>query len=392
MSQSRKEKMEGNRATSLAWKMNLANQWRRFLDFILAGILFFVFACILWAVNAEQLDEAAFLQFFESLKKPYLWSVGLMFLWWAVGFLNGTDWFRPYLKSLDELALAAEEISKKGSTIQGLSDLEEAIEHVSGTSPKLVLESGDAELKSLEAAINNMLRRLHSSYRQQIRFVDDASHELRTPIAVIQGYINMLDRWGKSDPQILEEGIEAIKAEAEHMNILVEQLLFLARGDAGRQKFELKECNLPGMMEEIAEESRMIDEKHRYELQISDCMIAMGDYAMLKQSVRILIDNASKYSQENTKISLRLYRRAEGEVCIEVQDQGSGISKQDIDHIFERLYRGDPARNSKSGGSGLGLAIADWIVRRHSGRIEVLSYEGIGSRFTIVIPEKTIAV
>ena len=83
-----------------------------------------------------------------------------------------------------------------------------------------------------------MLKRLHNSYRQQIRFVDDASHELRTPIAVIQGYINMLDRWGKSDENILEESITAIKSEAAHMNTLVEQLLFLARGDAGRQKFQ----------------------------------------------------------------------------------------------------------------------------------------------------------
>ena len=102
--------------------------------------------------------------------------------------------------------------------------------------------------------------------RQQSRFVNDASHELRTPIAVIQGYANMLERWGKTDEKILDEGIGAIKNEAEHMNYLVEQLLFLARGDSGRTALNKQPVMTNDLMREIYEESLMIDEKHRYRL------------------------------------------------------------------------------------------------------------------------------
>lgn len=194
------------------------------------------------------------------------------------------------------------------------------------------------------------------------------------------------------------------------MNTLVEQLLFLARGDAGRQKFEPEPVDLLVMMEEIVEESQMIDPDHRYELQVSENIQIQADYAMLKQSVRILIDNAAKYSEQGSRIRMRLYTReihsakeaysgkengsdkeihpTEGkkQVCIEVQDHGMGIGKQDMVHMFERLYRGDPARNSKTGGSGLGLSIARWIVEKHGGFFEVLSYEDIGTRITIVLP------
>lgn len=353
---------------------------------------------------------APFGQLLLSVRLPYLAGIGVAILWWAVGFVNGAQSYRKYLKPIDEIALAAEEISSKSITPERFSNLEEAIEHIDGSSPELMLNTGDSDLQGLEAAINNMLKRLHNSYRQQIRFVDDASHELRTPIAVIQGYINMLDRWGKSDESILEESIAAIKLEAEHMNTLVEQLLFLARGDAGRQKFTPETLNLLQMVEEIAEESRMIDPDHKYELQVSENVEIQADYAMLKQSVRILVDNAAKYSSANSRIRIRLYVRkhdnsakygAFGEdqkseifsgpsiprqVCIEVQDHGMGIGKKDITHIFERLYRGDPARNSKTGGSGLGLSIARWIVEKHGGFFEVISYEDIGTRITIVLP------
>ena len=125
---------------------------------------------------------------------------------------------------------------------------------------------GDQELQGIEAAMNNLLRRMHESYQQQARFVNDASHELRTPIAVIQGYANMLDRWGREDESVLNESITAITHEADHMNQLVEQLLFLARGDSGRTKLKQEPINPGPMMQEIYEESLMIDENHPYRL------------------------------------------------------------------------------------------------------------------------------
>ena len=100
---------------------------------------------------------------------------------------------------------------------------------------------------------------MRESHRQQERFVSDASHELRTPIAVIQGYVNMLDRWGKDDEQVLKESIEALKNESEHMKNLVEQLLFLARGDSGRNTLHIEDLNLTEMVSDVMEESAMID-------------------------------------------------------------------------------------------------------------------------------------
>ncbi|MDY4969561.1 MAG: HAMP domain-containing sensor histidine kinase [Lachnospiraceae bacterium] len=434
------------RSGSIAWKLNLASQRRKFCSLIFTAIFIFIVIMLVWFFTSKQILLPSGAKVVQgalegSLKKPetlkyiftdgsgirytaelgrFLLSIRIPFLavfagallWWAVGFLNGTESYRKYLKPIDELALAAEEISSKNMMEERFSSLEEAIEHIDGTSPELMINTGDSDLQGLEAAINNMLKRLHNSYRQQIRFVDDASHELRTPIAVIQGYINMLDRWGKSDENILEESIAAIKSEAEHMNTLVEQLLFLARGDAGRQKFEPESVDLLSMMEEIADESRMIDPEHRYELQVSEAVEIQADYAMLKQSVRILIDNAAKYSPAGSRIRIRMYTRSDGrqgghkhdsssqtagrqdidglygsrQVCIEIQDNGMGIGKKDVGHIFERLYRGDPARNSRTGGSGLGLSIARWIVEKHKGFFEVISYEEIGTRITIVLP------
>lgn len=433
-----------NRSSSIAWELNLANQWRRLGSLFFSAIFILVVIFLVWFLTVEQMllpdgadaarrifegdintwksieyvlvdaagvrYAAPFGRFLSLVRVPFLAGLGISLAWWAAGFVNGAQSYRKYLKPIDEIALAAEEISSKSITPERFSNLEEAIEHIDGSSPELVLNTGDSDLQGLEAAINNMLKRLHNSYRQQIRFVDDASHELRTPIAVIQGYINMLDRWGKSDENILDESISAIKSEAEHMNTLVEQLLFLARGDAGRQKFTPEPVSLLSMMEEIAEESRMIDPKHKYELKVSDHPVIQADYAMLKQSVRILIDNAVKYSPEGSRIRMRLYVRGtddsgryygfgeNGElagsgsspsphqICIEVQDHGMGIGKKDVSHIFERLYRGDPARNSKTGGSGLGLSIARWIVEKHGGFFEVISYEEIGTRITIVLP------
>ena len=119
-------------------------------------------------------------------------------------------------------------------------DLENAIEHISPTQPGERLQTGARELTGLENAVNGLLVRMRESYRQKAQFVSDASHELRTPIAVIQGYAHLLARWGKDDSQVLDESIAAIQSESDYMKKLVEELLFLARGEIGRNPFEPK--------------------------------------------------------------------------------------------------------------------------------------------------------
>lgn len=297
---------------------------------------------------------------------------------------------RKLLKPLDKIAHEMQEISRLQTDSaryeDRLHDLEDAIAHLSPTHPGAKLRTGAQELNGLENAINGLLVRMHESYRQQAQFVSDASHELRTPIAVIQGYAHMLARWGKDDAQVLEESIAAIRSESDYMKKLVEELLFLARGEIGRNPYDPKPLSLTGLLREVCQESSMIDADHSWDFQDDAEISVTADADMLKQCARVLCENARKYTPTGGQILLAASDDGEW-IRFSVTDEGIGISREDIPHVFDRFYRSDPARGRNSGGSGLGLAIARWIVERHGGYFEVLSREGIGSRFTVSLPK-----
>lgn len=234
-----------------------------------------------------------------------------------------------------------------------------------------------------------MLNRINSSYQAQVRFVSDASHELRTPIAVIQGYVNLLDRWGKDDPEVMQEAINAIKAEAENMKELIEQLLFLARSDNETINLQLESFDCCDVVDEVVKETQMIDINHKFEIDLNRPAYVNGDRQLLKQAIRIFVDNSIKFTPAGNKITLRVGKR-EKEIYIVIQDSGIGIDPKDLPYIFDHFYRSDESRARKTGGTGLGLSIAKWIVERHGGYIEVLSRVNIGTRFTIVLPAEEI--
>ena len=334
----------------------------------------------------------------------YVTVVGMILLWISNAFI--TMFSRLFSKAqisrqlapLSNLAQTAIKFSSESNPDTGytagsdsfdekqIHNLESAIDSIEAESPDAQLHTGDKDLQGLEDAINSLIKRTRDSYSQQIRFVSDASHELRTPIAVVKGYTDMLDRWGKKDEKILDESISAIKTETEHMNKLVEQLLFLARGDSGRQKLSFEKFSLSDMLREVYEESVMIDSGHKWEISAIDEIVAQGDAAMLKQATRILVDNAAKYTPEGNKIILKAMTDKNGAPIIVVQDNGIGIAGQDMSHIFDRFYRSDPARGRAQGGTGLGLSIAKWIVDRHNGYFEIVSREEIGTRISIHLP------
>lgn len=292
---------------------------------------------------------------------------------------------RKHLRPLDEIAQAAMDLSNIDVTSdERFAKLESAIDRLSPADDGEVLSTGDAELEGLEGAVNNMIGRMRDAYRQQARFVSDASHELRTPIAVIKGYADMLDRWGKEDEAILEESIAAIKVESDNMQHLVEQLLFLARGDSGRTPVEKTDFSLTDMMKEVCSESAMIDETHTYRLDAAEDVQVYGDASLLKQTARILIENAKKYSPEGTRIVLAV-KTKDGRPCFSIEDSGIGMDREAQAHIFERFYRADDSRARSSGGTGLGLAIAKWIVDRHGGYFEVVSRKDIGTRISVIL-------
>ena len=205
--------------------------------------------------------------------------------------------------------------------------------------------------------------------------------------------MNMLDRWGKDDRGVLEESIAALKAEGAHMQELVEQLLFLARGDSGRNTLELALANVAGLVAEVADESAMIDADHSYELGFDRAAtrdvryVVTGDASMLKQSVRVMVQNAARYSAAGTTVTLGV-SADDGSVAYSVRDEGIGMSPEDASHVFERFWRADSAREASKEGTGLGLAIARWIVDEHHGTIDLVSSEGVGSRFTVRIPRR----
>jgi len=300
--------------------------------------------------------------------------IGLLLSW-----RKNERYLRRVLSPIDEMAMAAEKLSH-GIDEQRLLDAELAINKVNASGD--IVKIGDDDLKGLEASINNLLNRLRRSYEEQSRFVDDASHELRTPIAVIQGYAAMLDRWGKDDPQTRDESIHAILEESEHMQTLVEQLLFLARGDGGRQKLQFENTDASALMQEIRKEYELIDEDHEYSYSGEAAHIS-ADPAMLKQALRILTDNAKKYTPKGGKI--KLFVKTEGEnVLLGVQDEGIGIGAEEAAHMFERFFRGEAVRGT-SPGSGLGLSIAKWIVQHHGGSIDAVGFKDVGTRVAITL-------
>ena len=309
--------------------------------------------------------------------------LGLQLLGQILSYFREDMDIRRILAPINEIALRADELSRLSFTEDKYQVIEDALEHIHPGEDG-PLSFGDTDLMGVEAAMNNLLLRTRDTIRQQNRFVNDASHELRTPIAVIQGYASMLDRWGKNDEKILEESIAAIRNEADHMNYLVEQLLFLARGDSGRTALKRQAVSTGDLMREIYEESLMIDENHRYRLlESGESREAEIDPGLMKQAVRILIDNAAKYTPKGEEILLSYGITDKGNPYLQVQDQGQGISGEEVPHIFERFFRADEARTTA--GTGLGLSIAKWIVDKHGGHFEVLTVKDLGTRIRIVL-------
>ena len=251
-------------------------------------------------------------------------------------------------------------------------------------SERINVEGTRSELRELALVINDMLDRIETAYDGQKQFVSDASHELRTPIAVIQGYAGMLERWGKDDAAVRDEAIGAISKEAANMKELVEKLLFLARHDKQTLRMQSELVDLRALAEDAVRETRMIVSDREIETgEMQDARV-LGDATALKQALRIFIDNACKYTPPGGTVTVACRRGGLG-VLLSVADTGCGIPASELERIFDRFYRVDDSRGSVPG-HGLGLSIARIIAVNHGGKIHVLSREGAGSEFTLDLP------
>lgn len=248
-------------------------------------------------------------------------------------------------------------------------------------SQRILTEGPEDEMMELTVTFNSMIDRLETAFQRQNQFVSDASHELRTPIAVIQGYANLINRWGKSDPAVLQESIDSILSETEHMSALIRRLLFLAKSDQNKLHAQKESISLNDIAAELVREIGLLEPTREVVYQEDAKVTLWADYDLIKQLLWIHGENALKYTQDGGKITVRVWKdKKYGYVSI--ADDGIGISKEDCAKIFDRFYRADKSRNKEISGTGLGLAIARWIMECHDGEILLESELGKGSVFT----------
>jgi len=241
------------------------------------------------------------------------------------------------------------------------------------------------EIGDLLKMYNAMMNELQISFAQQQQFVADASHELRTPIQAIEGHLSLLKRWGKDDPEILEESIDTSLTEIARMRKMIEELLELARRE---EKDIDSEADAVAVIEAVIEETRVLHPEARIMLskegEIGRIFITEN---ALSQIVRNIIENAIRYCEIVPEIQISLAVSGK-EVLMCVEDNGIGIAEENIPFIFDRFYRVDEARNRQIGGTGLGLSITKMLLEKYNGSVEVKSRKNVGTVFFMKFPLK----
>jgi heavy metal sensor kinase len=248
------------------------------------------------------------------------------------------------------------------------------------------LRTGD-ELQSLSETLNEMFGRLERAFKRVTQFTADASHELRTPVALMRTRTEIALRKERSEADY-RETIVRIHQELERTSTLIENLMTLARADSGNEAMQVASTNLNEVLLEITEPARLLAQGKsiHYEQRLPETPLHVnGNAPSLRRLFLILIDNAVKYTPSEGRI-LVVLDASDGAAVTEIRDTGVGISSSDLPHIFERFYRADESRSRESGGTGLGLSIAKWIVEAHQGKISVASKVGEGSVFRVQIP------
>jgi signal transduction histidine kinase len=232
-----------------------------------------------------------------------------------------------------------------------------------------------------------MFARLERAFKRVTQFTADASHELRTPIALMRTRTEVALRKQRSEAEY-RETLLRINQELERTSALIENLMTLARADAGSEALQVAPTNLNELLLEISETARLLAEGKsiQYDQRLPKTPLCVtGNAPSLRRLFLILIDNAVKYTPHDGRISVVL-ETSDGAAVTEIRDTGVGISPEDLPHIFERFYRADESRSRESGGTGLGLSIAQWIAEAHHGKISVASKVGEGSVFRLQIP------
>ncbi len=254
----------------------------------------------------------------------------------------------------------------------------------SGTYEKIAISvDGKDELAQMGRTFNDMMEQLEQNYKKQEQFVSNASHELKTPLTVIESYSRLLSRRGFENREVAEEAVEAILSESVRMKEMIAQMLELAKSN-GPLTFEFAETEIYALVEKTVQPMRHAYAR-AFSIEGKKPLMLKTDENRLKQLLFILLDNARKYSEGEVKTIIHDH---EDSVGISVMDYGNGIPEQHLPHIFDRFYRVDEDRNRKTGGTGLGLAIAKEIAEGLGAELKIESIVGMGTTIRILIPKK----
>jgi len=246
--------------------------------------------------------------------------------------------------------------------------------------------SGKDELGQLASTLNRMLTRLEEAFKREKQFTADASHELRSPLGIIQGEATLALKKDRN-PEEYRKSLEAIAKETENMSSILKKLLFLARNEDNK-RLDFEKVNLKKLLTELADPIELLceDKSLNFQIDAKEDLIVKGDEVSLRELYINLLNNAIQYTPRGGTITVTL-THAGNNARVTVKDTGIGIPEEHIKHIFERFYRVDKSRSRSEGNIGLGLSICQRIVELHGGKMEVESKVGVGSTFTVLMPQ-----
>ncbi|MCQ6277750.1 cell wall metabolism sensor histidine kinase WalK [Bacillus sp. EB600] len=274
--------------------------------------------------------------------------------------------------------------------IRNLADTMKSIKET-GFQGRMDVYKQKDELSDLSILFNEMMDQIEHSFIHQKQFIEDASHELRTPVSILEGHLSLLNRWGKKDPAILDESLNASLYEVSRLKKLVVDLLELTRAENLRTSMALEIVDIEQMLQKLVKNLGMIHPDFQFDLKVGHPLRMIWIIEQhLQQILIILLDNAIKYSGENNKIQI-IAKQSKHETILVVEDFGIGIPKEHVSDVFNRFYRVDKARSRENGGTGLGLSIAKRIISKYNGDIIIESQEGKGTKVTVILPDHDFA-
>jgi heavy metal sensor kinase len=253
-------------------------------------------------------------------------------------------------------------------------------------SSRLAIPPAADELQRLTVTFNQMLGRLETSFKRITQFTADASHELRTPVALVRTTAEVSLRRDRDNPEY-RDALDQILDEAKRMTGIIDSLMTLARVDSGAEVLRSENVDVALLVRDACTRSELLTQAKQIHLEtdLPGPVVVHGDAAMLQRLFLSLIDNAIKYTPPSGRVQVSMRTEA-ADLVVTVQDTGIGISKEDLPFIYDRFYRADKVRSREVGSAGLGLSIARWIAEAHRGSVRAESALGEGSVFEVRIP------